>query len=542
MNISPRVLPLLLLSLGFWTLACGDPKATPQDPVVAETPTAHDGGIAWFKGTVEEAFATAQEENKPLFLYWGAVWCPPCNYLKKTIFTKPEFVEKSRKFVAVYLDGDTDRAQRWGEKLKTIGYPTVLILDPQGEEVMRMAAGMPVEEFNGVLEAAISQLQPLKKILVAAVAADSEPSEADLRMLAFHSWGQDRQVELDPDQYFETFRTLDEKTPESLKVVKSRFLTLVVDEAKGWGDEEPLVSTEDRRLYRDRVVALLKDPETRNANVYFTTFGVQGTIDFLEPELGESRDELLTVWEESLAAFDADESLSVTDHLYGLGASVDLYRAQQGPASNQSKGEGSEEEVLPEELLEKVRAKIAWASEKVQDGAELQSVMNTMSGVMQDAGLQEELEALVRERIGDTKAPYYYMSLLSGLAEEKGNTEEALEWRRKAYEGSEGPNTRFQWGQRYAIKVIDLTPDDLEAVETTTGMILEELLAHDEAFESRNLSRIKQLDKSLSEWGPEGDRQAVVARIRDLVHGRCDQFSAEGEDSLQSRCQAFLAG
>ncbi|MET5116234.1 thioredoxin family protein, partial [Burkholderia pseudomallei] len=32
-------------------------------------------GIAWRQGDVDAAFADAKRTNKPLFLYWGAVWC-----------------------------------------------------------------------------------------------------------------------------------------------------------------------------------------------------------------------------------------------------------------------------------------------------------------------------------------------------------------------------------------------------------------------------------------------------------------------------------
>ena len=31
----------------------------------------------WFEGSVEEAFNRSKQLDKPLFLYWGAVWCPP---------------------------------------------------------------------------------------------------------------------------------------------------------------------------------------------------------------------------------------------------------------------------------------------------------------------------------------------------------------------------------------------------------------------------------------------------------------------------------
>src|SRR5262245_7705467 len=70
--------------------------------------------LEWFKGSVAAAFAQAKRENKPVFLYWGAVWCPPCLELKATVFSQAAFIEKSRLFVPVYLDGDGVAGQRAG--------------------------------------------------------------------------------------------------------------------------------------------------------------------------------------------------------------------------------------------------------------------------------------------------------------------------------------------------------------------------------------------------------------------------------------------
>ena len=41
-------------------------------------PAAGEPAIAWFPGDVDAAFSRALAEHKPLFLYWGASWCPPC--------------------------------------------------------------------------------------------------------------------------------------------------------------------------------------------------------------------------------------------------------------------------------------------------------------------------------------------------------------------------------------------------------------------------------------------------------------------------------
>ena len=66
---------------------------------------AHDE-ILWHAGDIDSAFAAARAARKPVLLYWGADWRPPCSRLKATVFRRPEFVERTRQFVAVDLDGD----------------------------------------------------------------------------------------------------------------------------------------------------------------------------------------------------------------------------------------------------------------------------------------------------------------------------------------------------------------------------------------------------------------------------------------------------
>ncbi|NRA45174.1 MAG: thioredoxin family protein [Oligoflexales bacterium] len=58
----------------------------------------------WFDGSIEDAFAQSQKSKKPVFLYWGAVWCPPCNELKSQVFMKPKFRNLISSVIPVYLD------------------------------------------------------------------------------------------------------------------------------------------------------------------------------------------------------------------------------------------------------------------------------------------------------------------------------------------------------------------------------------------------------------------------------------------------------
>ncbi|MCE2971142.1 MAG: thioredoxin family protein, partial [Burkholderiales bacterium] len=91
-------------------------------------------GIRWFDGDVDAAFALAKREKRPLFLYWGAVWCPPCNQVKATVLNRQDFIAAARPFVPVYIDGDATGAQRLGTRFQVAGYPTMIVFRPDGTE------------------------------------------------------------------------------------------------------------------------------------------------------------------------------------------------------------------------------------------------------------------------------------------------------------------------------------------------------------------------------------------------------------------------
>ena len=104
------------LVLALLLSACSKaPEApAPVVPVVLTT-------IAWVKpadANMAPIFAQAKAANKPVFLYWGAVWCPPCNQIKATVFNRQDFIERSKLLVPVYLDGDTPGAQKLGAQFK----------------------------------------------------------------------------------------------------------------------------------------------------------------------------------------------------------------------------------------------------------------------------------------------------------------------------------------------------------------------------------------------------------------------------------------
>src|SRR5580704_12145219 len=88
----------------------------------------------------EEAFATAQRENKPILLDIGAVWCHWCHVMDRESYDNPEIAEiVNQHFIAVKVDRDErpDIDSRYQVAVSSIsgqgGWPLTAFLTPEGK-------------------------------------------------------------------------------------------------------------------------------------------------------------------------------------------------------------------------------------------------------------------------------------------------------------------------------------------------------------------------------------------------------------------------
>ncbi|MBE0548892.1 MAG: thioredoxin family protein, partial [Rubrivivax sp.] len=140
----------------------------------AAAPGLPSTNVAWLPAAadadIERAFAQAHAEKKPVLLYWGATWCPPCNQLKATFFNRQDFAALSRSFVAVHVDGDRPGAQKLGRRFKVSGYPTVVLFTPAGAEITRLPGEADAPQVMAVLQLGLAGGRPVRAVLADALA------------------------------------------------------------------------------------------------------------------------------------------------------------------------------------------------------------------------------------------------------------------------------------------------------------------------------------------------------------------------------------
>jgi hypothetical protein len=132
------------------------------------------------------------------------------------------------------------------------------------------------------------------------------------------------------------------------------------------------------------------------------------------------------------------------------------------------------------------------------------------------------------------------MTELGVLARRHGDRAGALRWYRSAWEKSEGPATRLQWGASYVKAQVDLAPADAPAIESAALQILDEAATQPDAFYERSGRSLARLSKTLRTWNAKGAHAEPYARFDAKLGAVCDRLDAA--DPQRATCETVRRG
>ncbi len=121
-----------------------------------------------------EAFEDARRSSKPIFLSISAVWCHWCHVMDQESFEHPEVIRRlNRDFVPVRVD--SDRRPDINQRYNMGGWPTVAVLDPEGE-LITGGTYLPTGELLRMLSIDAGD-RDTQKVRSASEKASDPPSE-----------------------------------------------------------------------------------------------------------------------------------------------------------------------------------------------------------------------------------------------------------------------------------------------------------------------------------------------------------------------------
>ena len=112
---------------------------------LSDTNNTYLGGLTWSR-SLDKGLQAAQQEDKPVMVYFWAIWCQFCKKFESETLSNPEvntILRDDYVLVAMDLDVDRDVARKYG-----VSYPPyMLFLDGSGNVLERIPGAVDADYF-----------------------------------------------------------------------------------------------------------------------------------------------------------------------------------------------------------------------------------------------------------------------------------------------------------------------------------------------------------------------------------------------------------
>ena len=463
--------------------------------------TTQAASIDWREGDVDDAFTEARETGKPVMLYWGARWCPPCNQLKQTLFKDPVFIAQTRNFIAVHLDGDDKNAQSWGDVFGIAGYPTVIILRPDRSEITRLSGDAAATSLAQVLRLTATRTSSTEDLLQRA-GTPQNLSKDDWLLLENFDWTDDPKHFADPAKASALLKILAAAAPTPALRRQFALTSLALDTNYG----AVKLSAVQQVSVPQLLTPLLENPAevTQNRDI----LSLAGAPLILGVTDVKQRRRLTTALIAALDQIALNNQLPLDDRLSTVGADIAFSKAANNGKVTQA-------------VLAKVRARVAMVDKLATNPMLRQSVMPDAGDYLDQAGDHEAAQKLLEAELPHAIAPYYFMADLAEMAEAQHDPTAALTWARAAAATAQGPATKVQWAIMYSDFVLRLQPQDGAAVAQSAQAVIAAFDQQSSSYAGRTKKKFIAWQNRLHAWSKVNQGGAVLQNLNATLAKAC---------------------
>ena len=130
-----KLVALFLAVVAIPLLAADFPKGSPK-----------------FEHSFKSVSSAAGKSGKPIILVFSAVWCPPCQQMKKDVYPSAAVKAFHDKFEWAYLDADEEDNAAVMKKFNVSGIPHIQFLSKDGKDIGSQVGSTSPEDFASTLE------------------------------------------------------------------------------------------------------------------------------------------------------------------------------------------------------------------------------------------------------------------------------------------------------------------------------------------------------------------------------------------------------
>ena len=125
-------------------------EAEMNDHLKVDREAARSGQSVAFLHDFSEAEALARDEGRALLIDFETTWCGPCKIMDEWVYTADDVVSASQSVIAVKIDGDEHPDLK--ESFGVSGFPTMILLSSEGEEIRRASGYVNVADMAEFLK------------------------------------------------------------------------------------------------------------------------------------------------------------------------------------------------------------------------------------------------------------------------------------------------------------------------------------------------------------------------------------------------------